>query len=916
MRPLMMLRLLVLVVSLSALAHPVAAQTAGASTLAGLVDALERAVLAGDSAAYLSLTTATANKYAAEVFASNILHDGVDRVTISPRFRIPIEDLPDDTGYVLTADVFSESVTRGHLESWQLEIVREGDDAVWRIRDQTQINSIDSLRHLSVTPGRQYAANDLVVRSEDLSLRLTGSVFVIETETGITGLVLLGDGFMRFAPQPEAERGQIRIFSGADVLETRFEAAFIRVHPRSFNSRVSTSRLVELPVDPDALRAARVVFDEFIGQSFTLDLSEVSDRLWSLNPGVGDFLAEIRTRRHGTLTYAQSGLQPEDISLQKRETGKIISLYASARKRATQGRYFADDDAVPIDVLDYDITASFEPLGTTQQSMWATPVLLGCRIVGTTRLAIRVKGLPIGAFRLRIADELEVTSVTSAEFGPLLFFRLNDPNNIFVSLPSEVPGDTEFTVRVSYAGSLPAQQLDETRIASPFTFEAAGRFVGVGAPRYVYSSRSYWYPQSLVADYATATLDLTVPPGWGVIASGSPLDTNPPVADASETGPRRFTFAAVQPARYLSALVSRFEPHTSPPRQVQLSDDVPRPSVSRADGAVFYDTLTVDTQGSAQSIGEVDAITTRTVDIASFYASLLGDIPYPSLTVALTDSRVPGGHSPPYFAVMNHELPRHYGAVVWWKTDPVIFSKYPAFFLAHEIAHQWWGQAVGWKNYHEQWLSEGLSQYFAALYAEHDEGPDAFADILRQMRRWAMQQSHEGPIYLGYRLGHLNSETRIFRALVYNKAAMVLHMLRGLIGDEAFFAGLRRFYHQWRFQRAGTDALQLAFEIESGQSLGRFFDRWIHEAALPELTFSSDTETTASGEEIVLRFEQTTERLFDLPVRVDVTYRSGDEDTLVVPVRDRLTEVRVPARGRVWRVRVNRDGMALATIDR
>ena len=66
----------------------------------------------------------------------------------------------------------------------------------------------------------------------------------------------------------------------------------------------------------------------------------------------------------------------------------------------------------------------------------------------------------------------------------------------------------------------------------------------------------------------------------------------------------------------------------------------------------------------------------------------------------------------------------------------------------------------------------------------------------------------------------------------------------------------------------------------------------------------------------MLRFEQETERLFDLPVRVDVIYRSGDEDTLVVPVRDRLTEVRVPARGRVRRVRVNRDGMALATIDR
>ena len=912
----MIRRLLVVLVSVSALGDPVAAQTAEPPAYASLVEALERAVLAGDSAAYLSLVSATADRNAAEAFGRENLYPGVDRATVSPRFRVPIEDLPENTGYELTVEVFSESGTRGRLETWQLEIVREGDDAVWRIRDQTHVDSIDNLRHLSLTPTKQYAADNLVVLGEDLSLTLTGSVFVAETEIGVTGLVLLGKGTMRFTPQPEAERGQVRIFSGDETLEAQFEAAFIRVHPESFNSRVSTSGLVEQAVDPDALEEAREVFDEFIDDSFTLDLSDISDRLWSLSPGVGDFLAEVRTRRHGTLTYAQSGQQPEDISLQKRETSKIISLYPSARKRATQGRYFADDAAVPVDVLDYDITASFEPLGTSQRSLQATPELLGCRIVGTTRLAMRVKGLPIGAFSLRLADELEVTSVTSSEFGPLLFFRLRGQNNLFVSLPSEVPGGTEFTVTVSYAGDLRAQPLEETWIASrAFLFEATALF-GVGEPRYVYSSQTYWYPQARFPDYATATLELTVPPEWGVIASGSPLDTNPPVTRSPGEGPRRFSFAAIQPARYLSALISRFEDHTSPTRQVRLPDDVTRPSVPRADGAVFYDTLTIDAQGSPRGIEEIETVTNQTVDIASFYASLLGDIPYPTLTVALTDSRLPGGHSPAYFAVMNHELPRSPGVYVSWKTDPVSFSNYPVFFLAHEIAHQWWGQAVGWKNYHEQWLSEGLAQYFAVLYAERVEGPKVFTDIIRQMRRWAMRNSDEGPVYLGYRLGHLEGETRVFRALVYNKGAMVLHMLRGLVGDDAFFAGLRRFYHQWRFQRAGTDALQLAFEIESGRSLSRFFDRWIHDTALPELRFSSHTETTANGEEIVLRFEQLTEQLFDLPVSVDLTYRSGEEETVVVPVTDRVTEVRVPARGRVRRVGVNRDGAALATIDR
>ena len=913
----MIRRVLVVLVSVSALADPVAAQTAEAPPYAPLVEALEQAVLTGDSAAYLSLSSVSADGAAAQAFARENLNPGVDRATVSPRFRVPIQDLPDGAGYELTVEVFSESGMRGRLETWQLEIVQELDSPVWRIRDQTHVDSIDSLRHLSLTSTKQYAADNMVVLGEDLSLTLTeGTVFVSETEIGVTALVLLGKGIMSFTPQPKAERGQVRIFSGDETLEAQFEAAFIRMRPEVFTSRVSTSELVEQPVDLGALREAREVFDEFIGLSFTLDLSDISDRLWSLSPVGSDFVAEVRTRRHGTLTYAQLERQPEDISLFERETNRIISLYPSARKRAARGRYFADDDAVPLDVLDYDISASFEPLGTSQQSLRALPELIGCRIVGTTRLAVRVKRLPIKQFSLHIADELEVMSVTSSELGPLLFFRLSGQNLVVVSLPSEIPRGTEFTVSVSYAGVLPAQQLQENWIAQRVFISDPGGLLGQGEPRYVYSNLSYWYPQALATDYATATLELTVPPGWGVIASGSALDTNPPVARSLEDRPRRFSFAAHQPARYLSVLISRFEDHTSPMREVRLPDDVTRPSVTRTEGAVFYDTLAIDAQATERSIGELDTIITQTADIASFYASLLGDIPYPTLTVALTDSLLPGGHSPAYFVVMNHEPPIPAGIMISWQTDPVSFSSYPPFFLAHEIAHQWWGHAVGWKNYHEQWLSEGLAQYFAALYAERDGGSEVFSDILRRMRRWAMQYSDEGPIYLGYRLGLLDAEPRVFRALVYNKAAMVLHMLRGLVGDDAFFAGLRRFYHQWRFQKAGTDALQLAFEIEAGRPLSRFFDRWIHDAELPELRFSSHTETTARGEEVVLRFEQLTERLFDLPVTVDLTYRSEEEERVIVPVTDRVTEVRVPARGRVRRVGVNRDEVALAKINR
>src|SRR5204863_438710 len=170
-----------------------------------------------------------------------------------------------------------------------------------------------------------------------------------------------------------------------------------------------------------------------------------------------------------------------------------------------------------------------------------------------------------------------------------------------------------------------------------------------------------------------------------------------------------------------------------------------------------------------------------------------------------------------------------------WRNDPAAFSGFPDFFIAHELAHQWWGQAVGWRNYHEQWISEGFAQYFAGLYAQHQRGDDTFAAFMRQCRRWGIDQSEQGPIYLGYRLGHIRGESKVFRALVYNKSAAVLHMLRRLVGDEAFFRGVRRFYDASRFRKAGTEDFRKAMETETGRDLERFFERWIYGSSLPHL---------------------------------------------------------------------------------
>jgi hypothetical protein len=870
-----------------------AQQNDGVTLLLGRV---ERVVLAGDASAFFALLADNANRTRARDFASSELMPGAARVALQERDRQPLAGGPPESGYRLLVDVFASFGSRARIATWRIDVRRTGEpgaDREWSIADEERLSSVENIYRLSLNTTKAFSARDLKIAAEDIDLTLTeGSVFVADVDLGVTGLVLLGKGTVNFHPAPATERGQVRIFCGSDTLETPFDAIFIRINPGDFETLIAASDLKAKAVDARELRRAQDVFREESQKSFLIDLGDLSRDAWTLLPGQGDFLAEMRTRRFDTLTYAKSGAEAEDITLFDRKRHHNIALYASLHKLEQRGRFYNEDDLVDYDILDYEIDVAATP-----SRLW---------IDGRARIHLKVRSAILGTLTLRLADPLVVQSVISYEYGRLFSIRVKNQNTMVVNLPTVLTRNSEMTLTIAYSGRLEPQAPDRETLALEQRAAQEDMPMMSTEPNFLYSNRSYWYPQAPVSDYATATIRISVPTSIECVASGElepgfPLAL-PPAKDPAQSR-KMYVFHAFQPLRYLAFIASRFS------RAETATIAFPAaaaPGAKAGPVGLSYQSLNLSVEANPRQVQHGREIANRAADIATFYESVIGDDPYSSFTVALVENDLPGGHSPGYFAALNQQLPT---SQLVWRNDPAAFTGFPDFFLAHEIAHQWWGQAVGWRNYHEQWLSEGFAQYFAAMYAQHERGDELFVGVLRQLRKWGMDATSQGPIYLGYRLGHIRGESRVFRALVYNKGAAVLHMLRRLVGDDGFFRGLRRFYRESRFHKAGTEDLRTAMEAETGRPLERFFERWIYGSTLPKLKVGYRID----GADVVLHVEQIGE-VFDVPITIVLQYADRKSVDVTVAVTDAVVEKRVPLAGTLRGIDVSKDDGTMAEL--
>ena len=155
--------------------------------------------------------------------------------------------------------------------------------------------------------------------------------------------------------------------------------------------------------------------------------------------------------------------------------------------------------------------------------------------------------------------------------------------------------------------------------------------------------------------------------------------------------------------------------------------------------------------------------------------------------------------------------------------------------IIHEMAHHWFGDAITENDWDHVWLSEGFATYFTHLFIEHAYGRDEFIAGLRADRDTIREFDKKNP---DYRIVHdnLSDMSQVTSGPgTYRKGAWTLHMLRGLIGDDAFWAGIREYYKEYRDTNASTSDFRRVMEKASGKELGWFFDQWLTRGGFPRL---------------------------------------------------------------------------------
>lgn len=455
---------------------------------------------------------------------------------------------------------------------------------------------------------------------------------------------------------------------------------------------------------------------------------------------------------------------------------------------------------------------------------------------------------------------MAVASVSS-DAGPVTFTHRD--NRLRLTLPDGLAAGQDVTVTIAYRG-IPA---DGLRLISNIHGER------VAFSENWYNRARQWLPMiDHVADKATGEFIVTTKADYQVVANGALIE------QVDLPGGRRRTHwkQDVPISPWLHAVgVARFAV-----RHVGLVRGVP------LEYWVFP-------QDAEKGFALFDKDARRSFE---FYSDYVGPFAYQKL--AHVEAAGMGGGTEHASAIFYGEKGITAGA------GPVV----------HEVAHQWFGNAVTEHDWNDIWLSEGFATYFTLLYTEHAEGRDAFVDGLRRSRVTVLQLETKLPNTPVVHVNHDDAVREPTNQLVYQKGAWMLHMLRAQVGTETFWRGIRAYYRQYMNATTSTDEFRRVMEQASGQDLRWFFQQWLNRSGVPAVsgTWRYDPAT----KEVVVTVRQTQAGdPFRLSLGIGVVAASGGlPNVRQMAIEGRETTLRIPVAGEPAAVVLDPDVTTLAEL--
>lgn len=757
------------------------------------------------------------------------------------------------------------------VETWQLGL--SSADGRWRVVRKDITGSIDRLYRIDLSPGRAERVSVIEIDHADIRLSFNDAAIFYDNVPGLeTAFVVVGRGRVRFAPSDPGERHQLNLTYKKPVIEDRISYIYVRCSDAFFKSHVvirQDGTRPSPPVTQAETAKASSIFLKAYPRSFTI-LNSLSGELLSFLPQSDEAVFEFDAAGAGPLTYIYYPFSDEEVNLYDRGKERIVSLYSPRNGDEPKGRRLFISMSERIDFQHYRIDVDYDP---SQSYLSAKAV-------------IRVLPLSEGVdgMKFRFNPDLEILRVLD-EKQRELFYTLDKGRKFLYVYFAEPPArDTPALIEVLYRGKLlPAPPTTDV-VAQSATGD--NRFLFQPAYRTsFYTHASLWYPGPTTDDYFTSELRVIVPPEYQCVSNGELVATGRlkdtgEVAGIRNIGNASYTFRTDLPVKYLSFIVGKFN------KLQEGTEPLPLRALS-----------------STEIVPQRKAYFNDAGDILRSYIEWFGPYPYEGLSVVQRLWPEAGGHSPASFVVLN-ELPwladRH--AVVSAES-PVDLSRWKEYFLAHEIAHQWWGQGVTWGTYRDQWISEGMAQFAAALYLRKRYGEEAFASILKKFAQWTEKKSVKGPITLGSRLSFFDFGA--YQSIVYDKAALALNMLREMLGDEALFRGLKDLFASRKYGPVRTGQFREALEKASGRDLGAFFEGWFYSHGLPKVQTSWAVEPEGPGEALRVDVRQT-EGVFVFPLWIEwhTGFKVHREKVLVDSAN---TSFRLKLNGKPSRVRVNPD---------